>query len=46
MLGAQIATLHNLSFFLWLTQEARRQLLNGTFSSWKNQLLPELGRRL
>lgn len=46
ILGAQIATLHNLSFFLWLTQEARRQLLNGTFSFWKNQLLPELGRRL
>lgn len=46
ILGAQIATLHNLSFFLWLTQEARRQILSGTFSTWKSQLLPELGRRL
>lgn len=46
ILGAQIATLHNLNFFLWLTQEARQHILNGTFSDWKKQLLPELDRRL
>jgi queuine tRNA-ribosyltransferase len=46
ILGAQIATLHNLNFFLWLTQEARQHILKGTFSDWKKQLLPELDRRL
>jgi queuine tRNA-ribosyltransferase len=46
ILGAQIATLHNLSFFLWLTREARRQIQQGTFLEWKKHLLPELERRL
>lgn len=46
ILGAQIATLHNLNFFLWLTQEARQHILKGTFLDWKKQLLPELDRRL
>ncbi|MFM8361902.1 MAG: tRNA-guanine transglycosylase, partial [Haliscomenobacter sp.] len=46
ILGAQIATLHNLSFFLWLTREARRQIQQGSFLEWKKQLLPELERRL
>lgn len=45
-LGAQIASLHNLSFFLWLVGEARRQIQEGTFLAWKNQLVPELERRL
>jgi queuine tRNA-ribosyltransferase len=46
ILGAQIATLHNLSFFLWLTREARRRIQQGTFLEWKKHLLPELERRL
>jgi len=34
ILGAQIASIHNLSFYLWLVQEARQQIINGTFSAW------------
>ncbi len=46
MLGPMIATMHNLSFYLWLVKEARRQILAGTFSSWKNGLTERLSRRL
>jgi len=45
-LGAQIASLHNLSFFLWLVGEARHQIINGTFSSWKDAQLKKLNVRL
>ena len=46
ILGAQIASLHNLSFYLWLVGEARKQILSGTFSEWKEQIVPKLGNRL
>ncbi|MCB0408746.1 MAG: tRNA guanosine(34) transglycosylase Tgt [Flavobacteriales bacterium] len=46
ILGAQIATLHNLSFYLWLVTEAREQILAGTFYNWKNQMVKQLGQRL
>jgi queuine tRNA-ribosyltransferase len=46
MLGMQIATLHNLTFYLWLVGEARKQIITGTFASWKNQIIPKLGQRL
>lgn len=46
ILGAQIASLHNLSFYLWLVGEARKQILAGTFSTWKDQIIPKLGNRL
>ncbi len=46
MLGAQIASVHNLSFYLWLANEARQQILNGTFSSWKNNMVEKVSRRL
>lgn len=45
-LGAMIASLHNLSFFLWLVKEARRHIIEGDFSSWKNQMVEKLQRRL
>lgn len=45
-LAAQIASLHNLSFYLWLVTEARNQLKAGTFTSWKNELIPKLNNRL
>ncbi|MCB0639012.1 MAG: queuine tRNA-ribosyltransferase family protein, partial [Lewinella sp.] len=45
-LGAQIASLHNLAFFLWLVREAREHILAGDFASWKAALLPQLDRRL
>lgn len=46
LLGAQIASIHNLAFYLSLVKEARKQILNGTFSTWKDQMIPKLGRRL
>ncbi len=46
MLGAQIASIHNLAFYLWLVKEARRQIINGTFAGWKNQMVIKLANRL
>ncbi|HTF21037.1 MAG TPA: tRNA guanosine(34) transglycosylase Tgt [Chryseolinea sp.] len=46
ILGAQIATLHNLTFYLWLVREARKQIIGGTFASWKNRMVEKVSRRL
>jgi queuine tRNA-ribosyltransferase len=46
LLAAQIASLHNLSFFLELVQEARIQIINGNFNSWKSIAIPKLQQRL
>jgi queuine tRNA-ribosyltransferase len=46
LLGAQIASIHNLAFYLALVKEARKQILNGTFATWKDQMVAKLGRRL
>jgi queuine tRNA-ribosyltransferase len=46
ILALRIATLHNLSFYLWLTAEARKRIFDGTFSDWKNQMVPRLTERL
>lgn len=46
LLGAQIATLHNLSFFLWLVTEARKQIILGTFKPWKKEMVEKVQRRL
>jgi queuine tRNA-ribosyltransferase len=46
MLGAQIASIHNLAFYLWLVGEARRKIQEGTFATWKNQMVPKLESRL
>lgn len=46
LLGAQIASLHNLCFFLWLVSEARNHIIAGDFQSWKDQMLPKLELRL
>lgn len=46
MLGAQIGSLHNLAFYLWLVGEARGQIKAGTFKQWKNVMIEKLGRRL
>lgn len=45
-LGKQIATIHNLGFYLWLVREARRQIIAGTFASWKNVMVEKVSRRL
>lgn len=46
LLAAQIATLNNLGFYLWLVQESRRQIMAGTFGTWKSQILPKITQRL
>lgn len=46
ILGAQIATLHNLSFYLWLMDEARKQISLGTFGSWKDETIRQISRKL
>ena len=46
MLGAQIASVHNLTFYLWLVGEARRHIAAGTFVSWKNATIPQVMQRL
>ena len=46
ILGMQIATLHNLSFYLWLVTEARKRIKDGSFSDWKNTLIPKLDHKL
>ena len=45
-LAIQIATIHNLSFYLWLVKESRKHILAGTFATWKNQMIPKLNNRL
>ena len=46
MLGKQICTLHNLSFYLWLVRQARKHILAGDFAQWKNQMVQQLNKRL
>ncbi len=46
MLGAQIGSMHNLAFYIWLVNEARNQILAGTFKTWKEQMVAQLGKRL
>lgn len=46
MLGAQIASLHNLSFYLWLVGQAREHILADTFKPWKEDMVIKLTRRL
>ena len=45
MLGKQIATLHNLSFYLWLVRKARKHILAGDFTFWKNQMCHQMDNR-
>jgi queuine tRNA-ribosyltransferase len=46
LLGAQIASIHNLGFYLWLVKEARRRIQDGTFTSWKNTMVQKVKQRL
>ena len=45
-LGAQIASIHNLAFYVWLVNEARRQIIAGTFTSWKNTMVKKVAERI
>lgn len=46
ILGAQIASIHNLTFYLWLVREARKRILAGTFAEWKETMVKQVSRRL
>lgn len=46
LLGKQIATIHNLGFYLWLVREARKQILNNTFNDWKNKMIAQMNQRI
>ncbi|GDX51290.1 queuine tRNA-ribosyltransferase [Bacteroidota bacterium] len=46
ILALQIASIHNLSFYLWLVKEARQQIIAGTFLKWKNKMVKQLQNRL
>ena len=46
ILGLQIASIHNLSFYLWLVGEARKHICSNTFNSWKKEMVPVLSQRL
>jgi queuine tRNA-ribosyltransferase len=46
ILGLQIASIHNLSFYLWLVTEARKQILNNNFNLWKTEMCETLKTRL
>ena len=45
ILGKQIATLHNLSFFMWLMKESRRHIIEGTFNSWKKKMTKQMDQK-
>lgn len=45
-LGKQIASIHNLGFYLWLVREARKQILEGNFAAWKEKMVVKLAQRL
>ncbi|SFN93588.1 tRNA guanosine(34) transglycosylase Tgt [Salegentibacter flavus] len=46
MLGKQIATIHNLGFYLWLVREARKHILAGDFTPWKDKMVKQMDKRL
>ncbi len=46
MLGKQIASIHNLGFYVWLTREARKHILEGTFTEWKDRMVRQMNKRL
>ncbi|WP_264559276.1 tRNA guanosine(34) transglycosylase Tgt [Flavobacterium sp. N2270] len=45
-LGKQIATIHNLGFYMWLVREARRQIIAGTFREWKDKMVVQMNNKL
>ena len=46
LLGKQIATIHNLGFYLWLVREARKHILAGDFRVWKDKMVKQMDKRL
>ncbi|WP_288955320.1 tRNA guanosine(34) transglycosylase Tgt [uncultured Polaribacter sp.] len=46
MLGKQIASIHNLGFYVWLTREARKHIITGDFREWKDKMVKQMDNRL
>lgn len=46
LLAMQIASIHNLAFYLWLVSEARQRIVDGTFAVWKKEMVENVTRRL
>lgn len=46
LLGKQIATIHNLGFYLWLTRESRKHIIAGDFRAWKEKMVKQMDNRL
>ncbi len=46
LLGKQIATIHNLGFYLWLVREARKHIIAGDFRVWKDKMVKQMANRL
>ncbi len=46
LLGAQLASIHNLTFYLWLVRQARMQIIKGTFRAWKDKILRVIMEKL
>ena len=46
LLGKQIASIHNLGFYLWLTREARKHIVAGVFAEWKDKMVKQMNKRL
>ena len=46
LLAMQIASIHNLGFYLWLVKEARKHIINGDFKDWKNEMIQRVTYRL
>jgi queuine tRNA-ribosyltransferase len=46
MLGLEILSIHNLTFYLWLVTEARQHILAGDFTAWKKDMMPRIMQRL
>ena len=46
ILGMQIASIHNLAFYLWLVKEARKHIIAGDFKNWKEEMVVNVTRRL
>lgn len=46
MLGKQIATIHNLGFYMWLVRQARKHILAGDFRAWKDKMVKQMNKRL
>lgn len=46
ILGMQIASIHNLNFYLWLVGQARKHIIEGDFCTWKNEMVKKVSNRL